>query len=85
MVNVYHRLVMESATKNENVQQEACSKEEAFSHLAQGKRHLPVKDYNKAVSSFASACQLPSQLYSETANECGEAYFNPLNAELNPI
>jgi len=67
---------MESATKSENVQQEACSKEEAFTHLAQGKRHLLVKDYNEAVSSFASACQLLSQLYGETANECGEAYFN---------
>jgi len=67
---------MESVTKSENVQQEACSKEEAFTHLAQGKRHLLVKDYNEAVSSFASACQLLSQLYGETANECGEAYFN---------
>lgn len=67
---------MESATKSENVKQESCSKEEAFTHLAQGKRHLLVKDYNEAVSSFASACQLLSQLYGETANECGEAYFN---------
>lgn len=67
---------MESETKSENAQQEACSKEEAFTHLAQGKRHLLVKDYNEAVSSFASACQLLSQLYGETANECGEAYFN---------
>jgi len=76
VVNTYHRLIMESATKSENVQQEVCSKEEAFTHLAQGKRHLLVKDYNEAVSSFASACQLLSQLYGETANECGEAYFN---------
>jgi tetratricopeptide (TPR) repeat protein len=67
---------MESATKSENIQQESCSKEEAFTHLAQGKRHLLVQDYNEAVASFASACQLLSQLYGETANECGEAYFN---------
>ncbi|GFG40002.1 hypothetical protein Cfor_12975 [Coptotermes formosanus] len=67
---------MESATKGENVQQETCSREEAFTHLAQGKRHLLVKDYNEAVTSFASACQLLSQLYGEIANECGEAYFN---------
>lgn len=67
---------MEVETKSGNVGQEASKKEEAFTHLAQGKRHLLVKDYSEAVPSFASACQLLSQLYGELANECGEAYFN---------
>lgn len=67
---------MEVETKSENAGQEASKKEEAFTQLAQGKRHLLVKDYSEAVTSFASACQLLSQLYGELANECGEAYFN---------
>ncbi|PNF23755.1 hypothetical protein B7P43_G16989 [Cryptotermes secundus] len=67
---------MEVETKSGNAGQEATKKEEAFTHLAQGKRHLLVKDYSEAVASFASACQLLSQLYGELANECGEAYFN---------
>lgn len=67
---------MEGETKSENIGQEETNKEEAFTHLAQGKRHLLVKDYNEAVTSFATACELLSQLYGEVANECGEAYFN---------
>jgi tetratricopeptide (TPR) repeat protein len=67
---------MEPQTKSETAAQEASNKEEAFTHLAQGKRHLLVKDYNEAVTSLASACQLLSQLYGDIANECGEAYFN---------
>lgn len=62
--------------KSENVAQEETKKEEAFTHLAQGKRHLLVKDYDEAVTSFTTACELLSQLYGELANECGEAYFN---------
>ncbi|XP_069687733.1 protein HGV2 isoform X2 [Periplaneta americana] len=67
---------MEPEAKSDNPEQETSNKEEAFTHLAQGKRHLLVKDYNEAVTSLASACQLLSQLYGEAANECGEAYFN---------
>jgi tetratricopeptide (TPR) repeat protein len=67
---------MEAKTKSEHVGQGDFHKEEAFTHLAQGKRHLLVKDYNEAVTSFTTACELLSQLYGETANECGEAYFN---------
>ncbi|KAJ9585238.1 hypothetical protein L9F63_002938 [Diploptera punctata] len=67
---------MEQETKSVSVEEECGSKEEAFTHLAQGKRHLLVKDYNEAVTSLGMACSHLSKLYGEFANECGEAYFN---------
>lgn len=51
-------------------------KEKAFTHLAQGKRHLLVKDYAEAVASLAVASELLAEVYGEAANECGDAYFN---------
>ena len=67
---------MEQETKSGPVEEECGNKEEAFTHLAQGKRHLLVKDYQEAVTSLGTACDLLSKLYGDLANECGEAYFN---------
>ncbi|PSN52394.1 hypothetical protein C0J52_03148 [Blattella germanica] len=68
---------MEQESKsNTNTEKDTGNKEEAFTHLAQGKRHLLVKDYEEAVTSLGLACTLLSKLYGEFANECGEAYFN---------
>ncbi|XP_067004089.2 protein HGV2 isoform X2 [Anabrus simplex] len=51
-------------------------KQEAFTHLAQGKRHLLVRDYFEAATSLAQACKLLAEQYGECANEVGDAYFN---------
>ncbi|XP_063229982.1 histone-binding protein N1/N2-like [Bacillus rossius redtenbacheri] len=51
-------------------------KQKAYTHLAQGKRHLLVKDYYEAANSLADACTYFDTLYGTGANECGEVYFN---------
>jgi len=47
----------------------------AAQHMASGKRHMLVRDYNAAVESFAQGVELMGRVYGETAAECSEAYF----------
>lgn len=49
---------------------------DALTLLAQGKRHLLVKDYHEAIGSLGQACGLLAAKFGETADECGEAYLN---------
>nr|CAD7257835.1 unnamed protein product [Timema shepardi]CAD7567524.1 unnamed protein product [Timema californicum] len=68
---------MEEIKTNVVVANEELSiKQKAFSNLAQGKRHLYVRDYSEATASLAEACKLFDEIYGPAANECGEAYFN---------
>lgn len=50
-------------------------KQEAFSTLAAGKRHLLVSDIPLAVSTLGEACEMLSKVFGETAPECAEVYF----------
>lgn len=43
--------------------------------LAQGKRHLFVKDYPNAVALLGDACAKMSEMFGELADECADAYF----------
>ena len=47
----------------------------ALQHLAAGKRDLLISDPNAAVASLATACEMLSEYYGETAFECGEVYY----------
>jgi len=47
----------------------------AMMHLAEGKRHLIVKDIKSAVETLEKACSAFAEEYGETAEECGDAYF----------
>ncbi|XP_075230724.1 protein HGV2-like isoform X2 [Lycorma delicatula] len=49
---------------------------EANTLLAQGKRHLFVKDYPSAVTALGDACSKISEIYGEVSDECADAYFN---------
>lgn len=50
-------------------------KDEAQKLLAQGKRHLFVKDYPSAVTTLGEACGKLSEEHGELADVCGDAYF----------
>ncbi|KAJ8887931.1 hypothetical protein PR048_007415 [Dryococelus australis] len=70
---------MENQTSASNLasgNEEIDTKQKAYTHLAQGKRHLLVKDYYEAANSLADACSYFDTLYGTGANECGEVYFN---------
>ncbi|XP_049868888.1 histone-binding protein N1/N2 [Pectinophora gossypiella] len=43
--------------------------------LASGRRHLAVKDYNAAVESLATACELLAKEHGDMADQCAEAYL----------
>ncbi|CAL1294505.1 unnamed protein product [Larinioides sclopetarius] len=49
--------------------------EEAFNNFLQGKRHMLVQDYQHAVQSLSTACELYTQHFGELALECGEVHF----------
>ncbi|XP_054285084.1 histone-binding protein N1/N2-like [Macrosteles quadrilineatus] len=44
--------------------------------LAQGKRHLFIKDFSTAVSLLGDACAKFAEAHGDLADECAEAYFN---------
>jgi len=48
---------------------------EAMNHFVVGKRDLLVKDIESAVTSLATACELLSAEFGETAYECADAYY----------
>jgi len=48
---------------------------EAMNHFVAGKRDLLVKDIESAVTSLATACELLSAEFGETAYECADAYY----------
>lgn len=66
--------VEESPLKNEV--KESPLKNEGEILLAQGKRHLLIKDYTNAVSVLADACEKLSEIFGDGADECADAYFN---------
>uniref|UniRef100_A0A1B6DE97 Tetratricopeptide SHNi-TPR domain-containing protein n=1 Tax=Clastoptera arizonana TaxID=38151 RepID=A0A1B6DE97_9HEMI len=69
----------ESNSKEEekkNGSEESPIKNEALSLLAQGRRHLFVKDYPSAVTVLGEACAKLAEIYGELGDECGDAYFN---------
>lgn len=79
--------VEENKTEEENVEknedkkvngQETTSpiKDEAQKILAQGKRHLFVKDYPSAVATLGEACRKLSEQHGELADICSDAYFS---------
>lgn len=49
--------------------------EEAFNNFLQGRRHMLVQDYQHAVQSLSTACELYTQHFGELAVECGEVHF----------
>lgn len=51
-------------------------KDEAQKLLAQGKRHLFVKDYPSAVTTLGEACGKLSEQHGELADICSDAYFS---------
>lgn len=51
-------------------------KDEAQKLLAQGKRHLFVKDYPSAVTTLGEACGKLSEQHGELADICGDAYYS---------
>ncbi|XP_063963184.1 histone-binding protein N1/N2-like [Lytechinus pictus] len=68
-----------SAAEIEEVEQEDAGPEdvdaEALELMGQGKRNLVVGDPPAAVQCFQEACELLSSKYGETAEECGDAYY----------
>merc|ERR1712112_222839 len=50
-------------------------RKEAMNHLVAGKRHMLVQDIAAAVASLATACEMLSAEFGETAVECAETYF----------
>lgn len=55
---------------------ESPSKNEGETLLAQGKRHLLIKDYPNAVAVLADACEKLSEMFGDGADECADAYFS---------
>jgi len=51
-------------------------RKEAMNHLVAGKRHMLVQDIAAAVASLATACEMLSAEFGETAVECADAYFH---------
>ena len=47
-----------------------------MNHLVAGKRHMLVQDIAAAVASLATACEMLSAEFGETAVECADAYFH---------
>merc|ERR1712112_712036 len=49
---------------------------EAMEHLLEGKRNYLCGEFAEAVSCLALACELMTQQYGETADECADSYFH---------
>lgn len=43
--------------------------------LAEGRRHLAVRDYNAAVECLAKASEHLAKVHGDVADECAEAYL----------
>lgn len=65
----------ENGVSSSSPDKKSPAKNEAEVLLAQGKRHLFIKDYPNAVGTLGDACAKLDEMYGYLADECADAYF----------
>lgn len=65
----------ENSVSSSSPEKKSPDKNEAEVLLAQGKRHLFIKDYPNAVGTLGDACAKLDEMYGYLADECADAYF----------
>lgn len=65
----------ENGVSSSSPEKKSPDKNEAEVLLAQGKRHLFIKDYPNAVGTLGDACAKLDEMYGYLADECADAYF----------
>lgn len=65
----------ENGVSSSSPEKKSPEKNEAEVLLAQGKRHLFIKDYPNAVGTLGDACAKLDEMYGYLADECADAYF----------
>jgi len=66
----------ENGVSSTSPEKKSPEKNEGEILLAQGKRHLYVKDYPNAVASLGDACAKLTEIYGDLADECADAFFS---------
>uniref|UniRef100_A0A1B6IXI9 Tetratricopeptide SHNi-TPR domain-containing protein n=1 Tax=Homalodisca liturata TaxID=320908 RepID=A0A1B6IXI9_9HEMI len=67
---------VENGISSTSPEKKSPEKNEGEILLAQGKRHLFIKDYSNAVATLGDACAKLSEMFGELADECVDAYFS---------
>lgn len=65
----------ENGVSSSSPEKKTPEKSEAEILLAQGKRHLFIKDYPNAVTALGDACAKLEEVFGYLADECADAYF----------
>uniref|UniRef100_A0A1B6MEU3 Tetratricopeptide SHNi-TPR domain-containing protein n=1 Tax=Graphocephala atropunctata TaxID=36148 RepID=A0A1B6MEU3_9HEMI len=67
---------VENGISSTSPEKKSPEKNEGEILLAQGKRHLFIKDYANAVATLGDACAKLSEMFGDLADECADAYFS---------